>query len=348
MNVLLAFFWNARERRLPVGWRLLVQLILFVVVLLGAGITGALLGKGAGADIVTSVLYLAAGLGAAWLLARFVDRRPFAAYGFHTGGAWWADLGFGLALGAVLMTGVFLTEYLAGWVTVTGAGSEESGLSPAAALLVSVLVYTAIAFNEEFAFRGYQLRNLAEGLAFRRVGPRAAVVIALLLTSALFGLAHALNPGATWVSTFNIVLLAGVLLSLPYVLTGELAVPIGLHLTWNLFQGTVYGFPVSGSKPSRRLFTIEQGGPDEWTGGNFGPEAGLVALVWMLVGCGLVLAWVKLRRDRLALDEALAHYEPRVPPAPGAGAYFPAEPEPEPETGYWAPDQAPPETGPGA
>jgi hypothetical protein len=114
-------------------------------------------------------------------------------------------------------------------------------------------------------------------------------------------------------STLNIVF-AGVLLSLPFLLTGELAIPIGLHTTWNLFQGTVYGFPVSGSAPTRRLLVLEQGGPELWTGGAFGPEAGLVGLAWTLIGCVLVVVWVARRRGGLGLHRELAQYEPRTRP----------------------------------
>jgi hypothetical protein len=106
-------------------------------------------------------------------------------------------------------------------------------------------------------------------------------------------------------------MLAGILLALPYVLTGELAISIGLHLAWNFFQGTVYGFPVSGSQPSRRLLILEQSGPELWTGGAFGPEGGLLGIVATLVGCVLVLGWVQFRYRRLALDVALARYNPR-------------------------------------
>jgi uncharacterized protein len=116
------------------------------------------------------------------------------------------------------------------------------------------------------------------------------------------------NPHATAISTVGIIF-AGLALSLPYVLTGELALSIGLHVTWNLFQGTAYGFPVSGSPPSRRLLVVEQGGPIVWTGGEFGPEAGLLSVVWVVLGCGLTLLWIRWRRKGLALQPQLARYE---------------------------------------
>lgn len=88
------------------------------------------------------------------------------------------------------------------------------------------------------------------------------------------GVAHAANPNATLTSTANVAV-AGIMLGTGYVLTGRLGLSIGLHTTWNLFQANVFGFPVSGLEPvGATLLAVEQGGPEAWTGSDFGPEGG--------------------------------------------------------------------------
>jgi hypothetical protein len=92
-------------------------------------------------------------------------------------------------------------------------------------------------------------------------------------------------------------------------LTGELAIPIGVHITWNFFQGNVFGFPVSGSDFSIATFiSIEQGGPGLWTGGVFGPEAGLLGLAAILLGGALTIVWVRWRNGQARLRAELAKY----------------------------------------
>ena len=54
------------------------------------------------------------------------------------------------------------------------------------------------------------------------------------------------EPGATWVSSLAIAIEAGGLLAASYVATRSLWMPIGLHWSWNLFEGPVWGSPVSG------------------------------------------------------------------------------------------------------
>lgn len=316
-------FFDEGTGRLRAPWRLLLQYLAYTVAvpLFANLLAGAflLVGMGAGSSGTSAlagspllpVIGGVAGLGGAllsvWLAGRFLDRRPFAEFGFHLSGGWWLDLLFGMALGALLMTTVFLVQSGLGWVTVTG--SFES-LVPGApfwlAVLVPATLFVCVGFYEELVSRGYQLRNAAEGLNSSSIGPRGAVLLAWALSSAFFGYLHAANPNATILSTANVAL-AGLMLGCGYVLTGELAIPIGLHVTWNFFQGTVFGFPVSGLRIGGATFlSIEQGGPDLWTGGPFGPEGGLLAPAAMALGILLTALWVRLRRGRVAIHAPIA------------------------------------------
>jgi len=223
MGRLLAPFWNRDERRLRAGWRLVIQLITFILAAAAAQLLVlAAFGKGsAGGMALMAVLYLAFEAGAGWLVARFIDRRRFADFGFHLNRGWWLDLAFGFLVGGLMMSGIFAAEWLAGWITVTTPAPPKSGIPLAPAVLIEFLFFIAVACNEEFIFRGYQIRNLAEGLVGCRIGrlisPRTAIAAAWFLSAALFGLAHAINPGATAISSINIMLTAGGLLGLSYV-----------------------------------------------------------------------------------------------------------------------------------
>jgi uncharacterized protein len=110
-----------------------------------------------------------------------------------------------------------------------------------ATILVGIVAVAAVAFGEEASYRGYPIKNLAEGVA----KTRWRMVIAVVIPAVFFGLAHATNETATWLSVFNIVIF-GLLFGTGYVLTGELALPIGLHFAWNFVQGFVFGVVAAG------------------------------------------------------------------------------------------------------
>jgi hypothetical protein len=261
--------------------------------------------------IVRPLLILLAFAGSIWLAGRFLDRRRFVDFGLHIDRGWWLDLGFGLALGALLMGLVFLVEWGAGWISIESVlRAPGPDFSFAGAILIELLAFVGVGIQEELFSRGYQLKNLSEGLhALRGVGPRAAIVLATVVSSVIFGLLHAANPNATLISTLNI-MLAGVMLSLGAILTGELAIPIGLHITWNFFQGNVFGFPVSGTISPVSFIAIEQRGQTLVTGGAFGPEAGLIGIAAIALGCVLTALWLRWRRGAVHLATEFA--EPKL------------------------------------
>jgi hypothetical protein len=145
---------------------------------------------------------------------------------------------------------------------------------------------------EEVVVRGYLLTNVAEAL--RPFGPWGAVALAVALSSVTFGALHAANPNATAVSVAGIAL-AGVMLGLGYVLTGEVGLPAGLHVTWNVFLGPVYGLPVSGADFGVSLLVVRTSGPALLTGGAFGPEAGLLGAGASVLGSGVIAVYARRR-----------------------------------------------------
>ena len=127
------------------------------------------------------------------------------------------------------------------------------------------------AWGEEVVFRGFWFSVLAS---------RFSVPLAVLISALVFALLHGFNPGWSLPAGFG-VFLAGVVLALARHRTRGLAWPIGFHWGWNVMQGLVLGLPVSGLSLQAPWQGVAHG-PTWWTGGTFGPEAGMAS--WLLLG----------------------------------------------------------------
>jgi hypothetical protein len=113
--------------------------------------------------------------------------------------------------------------------------------------------------------------------------------IALAVSALIFGLLHAFNPGATAVSTAAIALEAGILLGAAYMYTRSLWFVIGLHFAWNFTEGGIFSTSVSGSR-AEGMIGVQFTGSDTLTGGSFGPEASLPAvLVCLAAGIAFII-----------------------------------------------------------
>ncbi len=312
-------FYNADDRRARVVWRFAIALAVWFFFAIAATLITVFVVSPYEAisleDEAMLLLLSAPGtlvgtIVALWVIARFVDRRPFGDYGVFLGDSnWWLDLAFGLLLGVGLQTVLFGVQLGLGWLTVTETLASPEGVGFGVAFLAPLMLFLCVGIYEELMFRSYLIPTLAESTPF--LGRTTRVIFALVVTAAVFGIAHARNPNATLVSTVNITL-AGIMLGLPFVLTRSVAAPIGLHISWNLFMGNVFGFPVSGLPNTfASVLLTEQGGPTLWTGGDFGPEAGLLGLLAILAGSALIVVWTRWRDGTVAVDATLADYTPR-------------------------------------
>lgn len=307
--------WVNSEGRLRCSWRLLFQFFCFLTILLIVQFVQGLAQERRNLILYNlgSALYLA-GMGILmWIFARWIDRRNIVDFGLHIDREWWLDGLVGLAIGAVNLTLVALIEQSLGWATFRLEPASVFN-APFAFVILAVLINLfAIGVGEELTFRAYQIRNLAEGLS-RYMGAKGALATAWILVSGIFGLLHMLNPNATVMSGLNVTL-AGLMLGLAYILTGELAMPLGIHIAWGFFEGFIYGFPNSGMAPSSWLIVNRVTGPELWTGGAFGPEAGLLVSVLLVIDVFFIIGWVKMRRRWRGRWVELAEYgRPEAPP----------------------------------
>lgn len=299
-------FWNATEGRVRALWRVLAALVL----VMGLGTAGALaVGRSLPSaylgSLAAQVVY--AGVAAVVLVAwaRYVDRRPLAAYGFHLDRAWGRDLAAGVLVGVVGWGGALATSLLFGWASVESVLSPGTvGFPLAVGLAVGVAQYALVGFWEEVVFRGVVLRNAVEGLGW--LSRRVALAGGLLLSSVLFGVLHANQAGSGLALGFWV--LAGLVLGLAYLLTDSLAVPIGLHAAFDVSVNNVWGLfavragelPLEPPTVVRPAFT----GPEA-----FVEVAGVVNTGWLLLIGVAVVAYARFRNGSFDVPFATEHGE---------------------------------------
>jgi membrane protease YdiL (CAAX protease family) len=279
-------FISSDEPRLRAGWRLLIQTILLVVLGIVVSAIGLLLRTGgSAATLLNQVLNLVAITGSVYIARRWLDKRSFESLGLKLDSRTLLDVLAGIGITFVQMGFIYAVMAALGWLTFKGFAWEFDPLSTVITSVVGAfIIFTFVGWNEELLSRGYHLQTIASG---------TNLIWGVVISSAVFGLLHLGNPNATWVSAAGI-FFAGIYLAYGYLRTGQLWLSIGLHIGWNFFEGVVFGFPVSGMG-MYALTRIDVHGPELWTGGAFGPEAGLIVLPSLLVGGILIYLFTKNR-----------------------------------------------------
>jgi len=193
----------------------------------------------------------------------------------------WVDVGVGMAISALVMGGIFCAEWALGMLRVHGLQPPNLGWT------VRLPVLAFLAFIEEAVYRSLMLKGLLVLLRKRW--------LALIVMAAGFGLAHAGNPNASALSVLGNVV-DGMIYGVAFLGSGRIWLPWGLHFAWNLFQGPVLGFPVSGLDMGGLVRQIPVGNA-LLTGGSYGPEAGLVAMAFRVVAIALLVGWLSRRSE---------------------------------------------------
>ena len=182
----------------------------------------------------------------------------------------------------VLVVGVIVASGCATVVWDDFTGEEQFSV---------IMMFLAVAVGEEMICRG---------VIFRWIDERWGVWAALVVSAVFFGWGHISNDNATWWSSLAISIEAGLLLGAAYKWSGSLWVPIGIHWAWNYTQGNVFGLAVSGTNAGDTIFTTTVNGPDIITGGAFGPEASIIAVI---LGTLYTIVFLRNRYRRFSINK---------------------------------------------
>jgi uncharacterized protein len=259
------------------GWRALIFLALVAAVTVGLGILFAIFrfvtrGFAAaqgdirvsgltplGLSLTEGALFVVPSI-AALIMAR-IEHRKYGQYGLPARFAFRKHFWIGILAGFLSISGCLFGIFALHGFHLTGLAIHGGTIVSATAAWGATFILVGLA--EEFAFRGYLQYTLTTGMGF---WPTA------ILLSALFGLAHAGNPGESKAGLLSVVLF-GLLFCLFLRRTGNLWWAVGFHAGWDWGQTFFYGVADSGIPPYHNLFGSVFNGPRWLTGGTVGPEA---------------------------------------------------------------------------
>jgi len=292
---------EAESGRLRAGLRGTVPAVATFVIFLGGGLSlGAAVESVPGTGPVAAALLQLSGQAVLYvgLIAVAVagtaklERRDAAAFGLTVDANWLKQFAAGTAFTVLGVSVSLWWGELRGFreVDLSAVAIHGPGGPSAAVVVFGLFVGSFLLGNvyEEVVYRRIAIRNFAEGLAARGYSTAWAVVPATLASLVLFGLYHVPLRGNVVVAVDAA--LVGVTFALAYLLTGELALPIGVHFGRVLVEFltglTIGGFEVTAAV-ALTATTL--------------PANLEVKLVRLGAICLFVTAWVYLTRGRLRL-----------------------------------------------
>jgi len=288
-------FVNPATGLIRAGWRILLFAVVFVCItaagmLIGRAILGGLPKLSPQQFTIVAITATLA----VYIARRFFDKQSFVSLGVRLDRFAVLDVASGILISALIMATMFFTLLGIGVIDFHGfswwgdnVGREAVFTAAAVPVALAVFYKLAIvAWWEELVFRGYFLQNLMAG-----VGLLWAIVICCLA----FGLLHIMNPDGTVMGGILIVLITPQLIY-AYLKTGQLWLPVGLHLGWNFFQASIFGFPASG-QVSPSMISQSPVGPEWLSGGKFGAEGSILIIPVTLLSYLLIHYWVRATRQ---------------------------------------------------
>ncbi|WP_297416747.1 CPBP family intramembrane glutamic endopeptidase [Clostridium sp.] len=210
------------------------------------------------------------------------EKRKVSDMGFTNIKSSWRDLGIGLLCGAISFTIVAIILLCTRSVELVNSFNKPIF---SMSLIIQLILFIFVGINEELFARGYCMTVLKQ---------TKNAYVPVIVSSIIFALMHSMNQGISLIAYINLFLF-GISMGYIFIKTKNIWIGIGYHITWNYFQGDIFGFLVSGNTTDS-IYTIKTVNPNIINGGSFGPEGGLVVTVLLLVTILIIYKFLPDRR----------------------------------------------------
>ncbi len=194
--------------------------------------------------------------------------------------------GFGKNAIVGFITGFALQSAFIGVIYFTAVYSISS-INPLSFLVTA----SAHAFTA-----GFVAEILLIGVFFRLIEEQLGTTFALIIMILLFIIAHVSVEGATFLSVSATAVQAGLMLSASYVFSRSLWLPVFLHFSWDFAEPGIYGGINPGLSIEKTLFSSNIGGPVYLTGGPFGPQNSIQAILFCLI-TSFIFLWLAKQKN---------------------------------------------------
>lgn len=211
-----------------------------------------------------------------YLFATKIEKRSWRSIGFSKGNVISQTLK-GLLIGFVMFLAVVVIGFLLGQFRFDGFD-----FSQAIYILPFLIGFFIQSFGEEIYTRGWTLTYFSK---------RHGILIGILVSNIVFILPHLFSAEIDLLSIINI-FLCGSVFAVMFLRFDNIWICGGAHTAWNVSQGLLFGFNVSGI-PTPSILKCSQVGQNIINGGGFGPESSLIATFVMIITLILIIYYTK-------------------------------------------------------
>ncbi len=144
---------------------------------------------------------------------------------------------------------------------------------------------------------GFVAELLLCGIIFRLTEEKLGTVIALIISTLIFAIAHGSVEGATFISICATTVQAAIMLNAAYIFSRSLWLPIFLHFSWDFAEPAIYGAVNPGISVLKSLFESKITGPAILSGGQFGPQNSIQSFVLCSITAFIFLRLAKQKNN---------------------------------------------------